>query len=427
MKVKKAKWLAVLVVVAMLVTLVPVMGLAGQTNGSGSCGPLVVRLFAGQNLDVGSVTVTNDAVNINVVYELDQWAIAEGWEITETHLYIGKNKPPTSAPGQLPYDDDDAVYASGKVTYSIPLADIDAYTMRLNSQNRSTGVMIPYGDPGVTPCEDDVYIAAHAVIERTVCETVSGTITPDLTWIRSSESIVASFPGYGAGWTPTEGFNIGLDPNELVWDGGTAAQNFLGYSNRSDISWASWDYAASVPRGGAYAGYSDLRRFNATFELTAEQAANINSATLQMPGFSPAAIPINDNIYIFLNGVDGLVFWGGTRVTGAAGNLTQFQGIVGVPAIPTFNEPDWGGLDFTGWYIPGQFPDLDIANFKAGLNNLDVFTEENQEGGGMAELELTLEYAVKDCTTFDETAWGKGTNFGTNWAMYFKYKICVAN
>ena len=421
------KLISLFVISAFLFTLVPVQP-AMAKNGCDDCEPfLEVDLIAGQHNKVGKVTVTNDENQICVTYALDDDAIDAGWGIYETHLYVGDCKfdgvltrpnrrlggeyKANPIPGAFPYGDDE-------------LDGVEYYTE-----------CIPFEDLGFGICTD-VCIAAHAVVERIVqesyCETDGGEITPNLTWSRSSEDDVPNFPGYGAQWNPeTEGFTIQtqLTDEDYIWDGGEGGQYFTGYSTRSDVDWASWDYAASTPRGGNYTGYSDLRRFNAIFELDADVAANITSATLKMPDYEDDdVIPINDNVYIFLN--EDLQFWGGTRVQGAAGTLTTFQDMDGVPGIWISNKAQQGVLDITdGWYIPGTFPNLETASFSAGENNLDVFTEENQTGGGMAKLELTLEYEVEECYPEiweDQTAWGEGKRFNErgNWGMFFEYKIC---
>jgi hypothetical protein len=408
---------AILLTVALVVGLSIPMAIPAAAHTESE--PQVQTLYAGQTIDVGDVEVWNDGDNLYVTYVITDL----DWVITGTHLYVGKTNPDTltTAPGQFPYNDDDAaVITDTMVSYVIPLTSIYDYEMELNKKGKETGKMVAVGDPGVTPCTD-VYIAAHAVVEKTTV--ISGTVTPELTWTRSSEEDVANFAGYGAQWDPvTDGFTIMLDAGELVWDGGTGSQNFTGYSSRSDVSWASWDYAATDPRGGDYNGTSDLRRFNATFTLSAEVAASITSATLKMPDYVTAdVIPINDNVYIFLNGE--LAFWGGTRDHEAAGDLTTFQGMDGTPGIWISDPGLQGVLDITdGWYIPGTFPNLDVADFTSGTNALDVFTEENQVGGGMAELALELAYEYEEVQT--ETAWADDIDFThPNWAMYFEYHV----
>ncbi len=51
-------------------------------------GPTEVRLLAGQHMEVGKVTVTNDPDFLYVTYSTEGF----GWTITETHLHIGNDK-----------------------------------------------------------------------------------------------------------------------------------------------------------------------------------------------------------------------------------------------------------------------------------------------------------------------------------------------
>jgi hypothetical protein len=397
-------------------------GISYLTKGTEAV-PDEFPLYAGQDWLVGEVLVWDDGTQLCVKYQLfdgtddTEDVIGEGWGITETHLAVGKvlsdipqTKKGNPIPGQFLYGEDE-LEGEGSREYCIPFAEL--------------GVEEP-GDLNVG-CGDSLVIAAHAVIEKEECVTISGEIKPPLTWSRSAEDSVVAVTGYGASWNPAVQLTMvtHLTAEDDIWDGGTTGQYFIGYSTRNDVQWASWPHANP--------GSTDLRRFKATFELDSNVAANITSAVLRMPDFAPDAIPINDNVYIFLNNV--LQFWGGTRVDGAAGDLTIFQGMAGVPATATYLEPDWGGLDLTGWYIPGEFPDLNIAEFVAGANALDVFTEENDVGGGIAKLELVLGYEYQECITYSETAWAandpieEGDEEGTiqfegaNWATYFTYNI----
>lgn len=51
---------------------------------SGCVTPMEVPLIAGQNINVGTVTVWNDAVNVYVAYQLDG-----DYKLTQTHLFAG--------------------------------------------------------------------------------------------------------------------------------------------------------------------------------------------------------------------------------------------------------------------------------------------------------------------------------------------------
>lgn len=97
-------------------------------NGTGIsyCGTqTVVHLIAGNPKNVinviGNVTVGNDAENLYVTYETKG-----GWEIDETHLYVGNcdsvptTKKGNAIPGQFP--ETNIIYTSAiKIVYSIPL------------------------------------------------------------------------------------------------------------------------------------------------------------------------------------------------------------------------------------------------------------------------------------------------------------------
>jgi hypothetical protein len=394
-------------VLALSMGLVPALA-AEEPPPSASC----VKLLADQDVEVGNVCVWNDEDNLYVQYALNEAATDEGWEIVKTHLYVGKNEPPTSAPGQFPYDDDDASgVPATEVLYVIPLAGIDSYSMQLNRRGKQTGVMIADGDPGVEPC-NDIYIAAHAVVEK--CETEPRTLCPELIWQRSSEESVAVFPGYGAQWTKEEGFAIGLDPEAIVWDGGEVGQYFTGYSTRDDISWASW-VCTENPNGKSLTG-TDLRRFQATFDIPAGYSVTGGTLGSVNPGYE-TVIPMNDNIYIFVN--EELVFWGGTiSLAGLDPARTHFLGVERRDTEPQ-NKAAFPETD--GWHMDGAIPTISSSLFGEGANVLDVFAEEFWTGGGMHELGLTLEGEQTTCET--ETAWGEGEPFGTNWAMYFEYHV----
>jgi hypothetical protein len=86
-------------------------------------------LIAGQDWDspAGVVTIWNDDVNLYVTFET-----TGGWELGETHLYVGATPPKKSAPGKFPYTD--------QTEYTIPLSDFPDVCI--------------------------LYIAAHAVVSQ---------------------------------------------------------------------------------------------------------------------------------------------------------------------------------------------------------------------------------------------------------------------
>jgi len=67
---------------------------------------MYVTLWAGQNIEVGHLTVEVVSGNLEVTYIMDP---DEGWELLETHLYVGELVPKKSAPGRFPYGPEDVV------------------------------------------------------------------------------------------------------------------------------------------------------------------------------------------------------------------------------------------------------------------------------------------------------------------------------
>jgi len=112
--------------------------LTGRTYGE-PCEPTNVMLVAGQTIDAGTVTVSNDANYIYVTY-----TTTNGWVLTQTHLYVGDcalipvNNPGNPMPGQFPYAS--AHNNLTTYTYQVPVSRI--------------------------PLEGCGCIAAHAVVKK---------------------------------------------------------------------------------------------------------------------------------------------------------------------------------------------------------------------------------------------------------------------
>jgi hypothetical protein len=150
---------------------------AAQSDGcacSDATCDVTVPLCAGQTMDVGSVQAqvinTEDGLVLEVRYDLD-----EGYELDETHLYVGKTCPEelSSAPGQFPFSE---MYSSGVSgdRYLIGFDDICEYEIkgrggngrgrgRGNSGNANGGKWEKTGSCGFN-LGDCVYVAAHAVV-----------------------------------------------------------------------------------------------------------------------------------------------------------------------------------------------------------------------------------------------------------------------
>lgn len=90
-----------------------------------TCGEATtVALLAGQHINVGTVTVTNDETNLYVTYNT-----TGGWKLTELHLFAGAcNQVPVTKqgnpiPGHFPYSANPASLTS--YTFTIPLANLE--------------------------------------------------------------------------------------------------------------------------------------------------------------------------------------------------------------------------------------------------------------------------------------------------------------
>ena len=134
----------VLGIVAMLVltAITAIPGIAHTEND-----PYTVTLWAGQNIDVGTVSVWNDGENLYVKYET-----TDDWYFTETHLHVAtalENIPQTKKGNPIPGHFD--------------------YPIEYDSPVQENTNVINLEDCGFE-VGDELYIAAHAVVQKVVQE-----------------------------------------------------------------------------------------------------------------------------------------------------------------------------------------------------------------------------------------------------------------
>jgi hypothetical protein len=364
MKGEKVVKKVIVIVLALVLAIGLALPVAAHTEGS----PQVQTLYAGQDIDVGTVSVWNDSDNLYVKYET-----TGGWVMTATHLYAGQNVPPTTAPGQFPYDDDDATLVTDTVvTYEIPLDDIDSYSMRLNKKGKSTGVMVADGTPGVEPC-NDVYIAAQADVQ---IETMRGVI-----------SAVTPFSGFDV----TSSFSGGDGEVNL----GTSSLNLLsGFGQLSGYYGASLsNLTHRATRGlGVHQGESDEvdredPENEESIEITFDSAVYVD--WFEIRSLFTKDQPPNEQARVRLYNGATLV---DTQYLVGQQDLGSGPGVVSVDyAAP---EPEADKLVFD---VPPPY-------------------------------ETGHEFAVAALEVFqirEETAWGDGDRFVNrgNWAMYFTYHV----
>jgi hypothetical protein len=108
-----------------------------------------ITLWAGQNIDAGSITVDINGDTLIVNYET-----TDGWLMTKTHLYAGTEIPAKSAPGLFPYKHEDL---GGVATdnYSVSLSELglaDGGTLYIAAQ---AAIQKPMLDENGAPVLDE--------------------------------------------------------------------------------------------------------------------------------------------------------------------------------------------------------------------------------------------------------------------------------
>lgn len=102
---------------------------AASAGAQTTCGDKVWPLTAGQHIDIGTVTVNNDAENIYVTYAINTTLQSKA-NFGNLHMWIGNDlaalpveRSGRPAPGQLPYHFDATGLTS--YTFTLPLASIN--------------------------------------------------------------------------------------------------------------------------------------------------------------------------------------------------------------------------------------------------------------------------------------------------------------
>ena len=134
---------------------------------------VTVPLYAAQTELVGEVRISTQTVGDDDYLIVEYDTTAYGWEMTETHVYVGADPPLKLAPGSFPYGHDPLDPAVTSDQYSIPLE-----------------------------WSGDVYIAAHAVV------TDGSSDCGVQTWTTVDHSVVVTLTGVPAGSSGQLCFNI---------------------------------------------------------------------------------------------------------------------------------------------------------------------------------------------------------------------------
>lgn len=93
-------------------------------TGNPNCEPLITTFYAGQTIDAGTITVSNDNTNLYVTF-----TTIGGWQMKESHLYVGPLSGLPSTPkgnpkiGNFPYKQEHEAGVNS-YTYTIPLSSL---------------------------------------------------------------------------------------------------------------------------------------------------------------------------------------------------------------------------------------------------------------------------------------------------------------
>ena len=366
---------------------------------------MTVNLYAGQDILVGYVTVTNDYETIYIEYQLN-----EGWCMTETHVHVGEElgdfplagRWGNPVPGQFDYKNDhDPCVIS--YTYEIPIGDWEA--------------------------DDTVLIGAHAVVEKVECEILA--VAP-----YGGFEIVDTFQAWRIDHTPEAPryvreqrsnpdnvLEIGTPGQETFYSlgyggvlnsEGTAVETFFGeyFEDRRDPAairemeeWVDDDLAAELSDTENNAGWIIIEFDYPILNVEGEYDLQVVEDTwglpypLELAAVFGRADANDDWTFLF---------------------LAHNQEPVGTPTYHTYTNGNLGDLDQAVQILVQDVSDPEwFIPYPHGVATLDGY-------------DLNAVVALNDhevCTVYDETAWGafdvgdkRFTEQG-NWATYFTYII----
>jgi len=361
-------------------------------------------LYAGQDWLVGEVLVWNDDNQVCVKYRLFDGTgedpddvVGDGWGLTETHLAIGKslediptNKAGNPKVGNFPFRNEKL----GGVAEDGP------YCIDFGKEEGELDV----------ECDDELVIAAHAVIEKEDCipgDSGTDTYVSDTTTMVTEGNVVSAVypyaavptdagPHYGANtWINATGTGSWVPAPTWIWESNPVVHPILG-----DIVW-----------------------FEKTFNVTGTPTAG------------ELKIAVDNGYAVWLNG----------KFVGSD-NLFLFAGADDNYDTTMLGDLKQAYVDTTTWQTVGIFnltPYLQTGTNTLKILGANEYMNPDDGGqpvgtvlfnpGGMA-FQFTVDWEVPEvCTTYDETAWGAVSEGeieiveGKSWATYFEYVIGCAN
>ncbi len=397
--------------------------------------PEVVTLWAGQHIDVGTVTVENCEENIYVTYSLNSATLHDGWGITETHLHIGKtldgvvNRPGNPMPGRFPYKNTHDFVASYE--YVIPLSD------------------------GEWEYDDELLIAAHAVVRRG--RDASNDIflygtqgqygsNNGLYIVNLDDNSALRLPNSNTG-------ESGWSPNAAAYDAENKRLYYATHVDNAidgeshlyfydintaaihDAEW-SWDGEQGVVVGAGFYNESyyympnltaDL--WKVTFDADGKVAtnelvfSNVNGESEAVYRFGDLAVCQDGIVYLSTNATHGSTAEFFTLDLYSADGDYQLIADASVPDNATGLQLAFGsdGILYGQASSTGEFFEIDKAT--GTISSVGVTSSAEQDIMRFSDL-ASGTIAITEFKS--ETAWGGGERFVErgNWAMYFTYTVC---
>jgi hypothetical protein len=339
-------------------------------------------LFAGQHIDVGTVTFADDGT---VTY-----ATKTGWVLTETHLHVAtslsgipQTRKGNPKPGKFDYK-----------RYYDPGVTSDSYTT------------------GPWSCGQTLYIAAHAVVEGASSGSLSTiTVVSDTTTqvVAGNVSVPAAAV---AAWEP---YDDAQEPDLSVWDEQTG-NVFAG----SGADWIWETYRPVDPVGG------DIVEFQKTFNIPGTPVSGSlmitcdNGYEAKLNGSLVGSAQLFGNWWIPVVCDDGTSF------------LRDPQFDNGTVLLPGVERSEWRSvetIDVTSKLVSGG-NNLEITGVNEAMQDGIICGYEDQGFDGTVEdnpagliYKLDITYSTEGGEG-EETAWAAGNGFpGNSWATYFECTV----
>lgn len=386
------------------------LGVRSMTWASGT-----VDLIAGQHIDVGDIVVQRVGDDLCVEYQLSAEALAEGWVLTETHLAVAgdpaglpQTKNGNPIPGKFPYGDDALGVYDGD---GILIGGADSYSE-----------CISLLDVGIGP-EDEVYIAAHAVVGIGCYETV----------VYGMERYTATVYGVdvltGESWKEFEADDPpaggSATPNGLAYDAENGRFYYCDYYAPNTLYfWDTSQHVAGTLLGNvADAGFYDGKYYYITGPPASD---DLYEVTFNADGTISAQTKLDD----IADGVHGWTFSGDIAVKDG---VVYGWGLCGPNSKYEFFTYGLATGDFTS-VTPSYQSSLQLAFGSDGTlyghrsGGDGAFYVIDTTNGDVSKVTPTPDPALlytdcasgEICVPITETAWGAGLDFpGKNWATYF--------